>query len=152
MGDLRFCEGDGRVLRDPRALLGGARYLAVHRFARGDCRRGAPLRVHTAGAPQHRAILRSRLYDIEVLINRTLVYGLLTVTLVVIHVGSVVSLQATLRVRTGQEPTLAVVASTLAIAAVFDPMRRQVQAFVDRRFYRKKYDAARTLEGFSARL
>ena len=98
------------------------------------------------------AILRHRLYDIDILINRTLVYGSLTVTLVLVYVASVVSLQATLRVLTGQESTLAIVASTLAIAALFNPLRRMVQGFVDRSFYRSKYDAAKTLEAFGSRL
>ena len=98
------------------------------------------------------AVLRYRLYDIDVLINRTLVYGSLTTMLVAIYVIGVVGLQAILRIFSGQESTLAVVASTLAIAAMFNPLRRRVQAFVDRRFYRKKYDARKTLETFSGRL
>jgi hypothetical protein len=98
------------------------------------------------------AVLRYRLYDIDLIINRALVYGPITAMLALVYVGSVVGLQGALRVLTGQESTLAVVASTLVIAALFSPLRRRVQAFVDRRFYRRKYDAAKTLAAFSATL
>jgi hypothetical protein len=98
------------------------------------------------------AILRYRLFDIDVIINRALVYGSLTAMLVLLYVGGVVSLQYLFRVLTGQGSTLAVVASTLAIAALFNPMRQRVQRIVDRRFYRAKYDARKTLETFSAKL
>jgi hypothetical protein len=98
------------------------------------------------------AVLRYRLYDIDVLINRTLVYGSLTALLVTVYVGSIVVLQAVFRSLTGQDSQLTIVASTLAIAALFNPLHRRIQAFVDRRFYRRKYDAAKTVAAFSARL
>jgi hypothetical protein len=98
------------------------------------------------------AILRYRLYSIDLIINRALVYGPLTAMLVLCYLGAVVSLQAAFRSVSGQESTLAVVASTLAIAALFNPLRRRVQRFVDRHFYRRKYDARKVLAAFNARL
>jgi hypothetical protein len=98
------------------------------------------------------AILRYRLYDIDRIINRALVYGTLTAVLVLTYVGAVVAMQEVFRTLAGGESQLAVVASTLAIAALFGPLRRRVQTFIDRRFYRNKYDAARTLAAFNARL
>jgi hypothetical protein len=100
------------------------------------------------------AILRYRLYDIDRIINRTIVYGALTVTLGLLYFGGVTATQELLRDLTGQEqqPQLVIVASTLVIAALFNPSRRRMQEFVDRRFYRRKYDARKVLEAFSSRL
>jgi len=98
------------------------------------------------------AILRYRLYDIDLIINRALVYGSLTAMSVALYLGGIVALQRLFVLFTGQRSTLAVVASTLLIAALFNPLRRRIQSFIDRSFYRSKYDAAKTLEGFSMRL
>ena len=98
------------------------------------------------------AVLRYRLYDVDVVINRTLVYAVLTALLVLVYFGGVAALQLVLRPLTGGESQLAVVASTLAIAALFNPLRLSTQLFIDRRFYRSKYDAAETLREFSATL
>ena len=125
----------------PRVIQDAVFLLGVAAFA------GIPI---AAGV----AILRYRLYDIDLLINRTLVYGSLTVLLAGVYVGGVAATQSIFRALTGQEqqPQLAIVASTLVIAALFNPLRRRIQAFIDRRFYRRKYNAAKTLEAFSAKL
>jgi hypothetical protein len=100
------------------------------------------------------AVLKYHLYDIDHIINRTLVYGALTATLLAVYFGGVAMTQAIFRSLMGQaeQPQLAVVVSTLAIAALFNPLRRRLQGLVDRRFYRKKYDARKTLEAFSVKL
>jgi hypothetical protein len=98
------------------------------------------------------AVLKYRLYEIDIIINRALVYGPLTATLVALYFGGIVVLQRLFVLLTGQQSTLAVVASTLLIAPLFTPLRRRIQSFIDRRFYRRKYDARKTLEAFSAKL
>jgi hypothetical protein len=98
------------------------------------------------------SILRHRLFDIDVIIKRTLVYALLSGTLIAVYFASVVLLQQVFRVVTGQESDLAVVASTLAIAVLFQPLRRRIQAFIDRRFHRRAYDADAILAAHGAML
>jgi hypothetical protein len=100
------------------------------------------------------AVMRYGLYHIDILINRTLVYGLLTGMLAAVYFGGVAATAAIFRALTGQEqqPQLVVVVSTLVIAVLFTPLRRRIQGFIDRRFYRRKYDARKTLEAFGAQL
>src|ERR687898_950315 len=98
------------------------------------------------------AITRYKLYEIDILINRTLVYGSLTAMLVELYFGGILLVQSVFVVLTGEKSTLAVVASTLLIAVLFNPLRQRIQSFIDRRFYRRKYDARKTLEAFSSKL
>src|SRR5215211_3724490 len=100
------------------------------------------------------AIVRHRLWDIDIVINRTLVYGALTTSLVLVYFGGVAASQTIFHTLTGQEeqPQLAIVVSTLIIAVLFNPLRRRIQALIDRRFYRRKYDTRKTLESFSTKI
>jgi hypothetical protein len=100
------------------------------------------------------AIVHARLWDIDIVIRRTLVYGILTASLALVYIGGVAVAQGVFNAFTGQEqqPQLAVVGTTLAIAALFNPLRRRIKSFIDKRFYRSKYDARKTLEAFSATL
>ena len=122
----------------PSELTTAAYYLAFLSFA------SIPIAIAIA-------ILRHRLYDVDLLINRTLVYGVLTVSLAAAYIGAIALFRVALSSVTG-ESQLAVAASTLLVAALFQPLRARIQRAVDRRFYRRKYDAAKTLETLGARL
>ncbi len=97
-----------------------------------------------------RAILRYHLWDVDIIVRKTLVYTLLTGFLLLVYLTSIVVLQGILSRLTGQDSTLATILSTLLIAVLFLPVRRRVQTLIDRRFYRRKYDAAKVLQGFAA--
>jgi len=136
----------GSILTSVIGVATGLRWLEQFSFALSMVALvGLPIAVGIA-------IFRYRLYDIDVVINRTLVYGPLTALLVLFYLGGVVSLQYVFRALTGQESQIAIVASTLLIAALFTPLRRRIQSFIDMRFYRRKYDARKTLEAFSIKL
>ena len=143
------------------ALIGGIFFVPEYLFTEGKTPIWISLifnlvLISFAGIPTAIgiAVMKYRLYDIDILINRTLVYGSLTATLAALYFGGVVATQSVFRTLTGQEqqPQLAIVISTLAIAALFGPLRRRIQNVIDRRFYRRKYDAARILGDFGARL
>jgi hypothetical protein len=136
----------GSILTSVIGVATGLRWLELFSFVLSMVALvGLPIAVGIA-------IFRYRLYEIDVVINRTLVYGPLTALLVLFYLAGVVSLQYVFRALTGQESQIAIVASTLLIAALFTPLRRRIQSFIDRRFYRRKYDARKTLEAFSAKL
>jgi hypothetical protein len=148
---LRFRRSRG-VERQQLKWVAAASVVLVVSFLSWELWEGmAPLGILTMVVASGIAILRYRLYDIDVVINRTLVYGALTATLALAYLGSVLLLQLALRPLT-ESSNLAIAASTLGVAALFRPARSRIQGVVDRRFYRRKYDAQRTLEAFSSRL
>ena len=158
---VRFRRAGGDERQQIKWFAAAAALTLVWYLVFGQSTRGLPeaivalasiLVLQTIPVATGIAILRYRLYDIDRIINRTLVYGSLTVTLVALYFGGIVVLQRIFVTLTGQQSTLAVVASTLLIAALFTPLRRRIQGFIDRRFYRSKYDARKTLEAFSAQL
>jgi hypothetical protein len=160
---VRFRRARGDVRQQIKWFASAAALTVVWLFVFQQSTRGLPeaivalsglLVIASIPVATGIAILRYRLYDIDLIINRTLVYGSLTLMLALIYFGGVATTQAIFGALTGQEgqSQLAVVVSTLVIAALFMPLRRRIQSFIDRRFYRRKYDARKTLEAFSTKL
>jgi hypothetical protein len=160
---VRFRRAGGDERQQIKWFASAAALTLVWNLVFGQSTRGLPgaivalvslLVLQTIPVATGIAILRYRLYDIDRIINRTLVYGSLTLMLALVYFGGVTATQALLHTLTGQEtlPQLVIVASTLVIATLFNPFRRRIQSFIDRRFYRSKYDARKTLEAFSSQL
>jgi hypothetical protein len=160
---FRFRRARGNERQQIKWFASAAALTLVWYLVFGQSTRGLPeaivalaslLVLQTIPVATGIAILRYRLYDIDLLINRTLVYGSLTLMLALVYFGSVTVTQALFQTLTGQQklPQLVVVASTLVIAAMFNPLRLRIQSLIDRSFYRRKYDAVKTLEAFSLKL